>query len=71
VPAAISIPADVPFDFGSILMYPSNAFSQAGRPTIVKLDGTVFTANRGSLSALDKEKLIRLYGQASEGRQGH
>jgi len=69
VPAAISNPAHVPFDFGSILMYPSNAFSQTGRPTMVKLDGSAFTANRGSLSALDKEKLVRLYGKASPDRR--
>ncbi|QHT66415.1 peptidase M12 [Rhodocytophaga rosea] len=40
-------------DFGSIMMYPSNAFSMNGKPTITKLDGSTFTAQRNALSAGD------------------
>jgi hypothetical protein len=41
------------FDFGSIMMYPSSAFSSNGQPTITKLDGSTFSAQRTALSAGD------------------
>lgn len=49
------------FDFGSIMMYSSNAFTTNGLPTIEKLDGSTFTAQRTGLSAGDKEGIFYLY----------
>lgn len=48
-------------DFGSIMMYPSSAFSSNGKPTITKLDGTTFTAQRNGLSAGDLTGIKYLY----------
>lgn len=42
------------FDFGSIMMYPWNAFSVNGQATITKLDGSLFAVQRNGLSAGDK-----------------
>jgi hypothetical protein len=41
------------FDFNSIMLYPSNAFSNNGQPTLVKKDGSTFSAQRSSLSTGD------------------
>ncbi|MBL6447545.1 M12 family metallopeptidase [Fulvivirga sp. 29W222] len=41
------------FDFGSIMMYPSSAFSSNGNPTITRKDGSTFTAQRTALSSGD------------------
>jgi hypothetical protein len=48
-------------DFGSIMMYASNAFSSNGLPTIVKKDGSTFTVQRTALSAKDKAAVTIMY----------
>lgn len=60
--AAISQPVHVPFDFASILMYPSTAFSRNDGPTMLTKEGDSFEANRQSLSDSDVERIERLYG---------
>jgi hypothetical protein len=45
------------YDFESIMHYDSWAFSVNGEPTITKLDGTTFSANRSGLSAIDLDAL--------------
>ncbi len=40
-------------DFGSIMMYPSYAFSANGKPTITKKDGSIFEVQRSGLSQGD------------------
>jgi hypothetical protein len=40
-------------DFGSVMMYSSNAFSDGTGPTITKLDGSTFTSQRNILSDSD------------------
>lgn len=57
----ISNPAGVDFDFGSILLYPSDAFSANGESTITRTDGSRFEANRESLSTLDIVRVNALY----------
>ncbi|KIO75229.1 hypothetical protein TH53_21685 [Pedobacter lusitanus] len=49
------------FDFGSIMLYSSNAFSKNGEPTITKLDGTTFTGQRKELSEGDLAGIKFLY----------
>ncbi|MCX6110180.1 MAG: M12 family metallopeptidase [Proteobacteria bacterium] len=65
VPAAVSQPVDVPFDFESILLYPSYAFSAGERPTITEPGGSAYSVNRAMLSLLDVEKVNLLYGGAA------
>lgn len=48
------------FDYESILLYPSDAFSIDGRPTITKKNGGLYAANRGHLSALDVKKIASM-----------
>lgn len=48
-------------DFGSIMMYGSDAFSSNGLPTIVKKDGSTFTVQRNGLSTKDKEAVVIMY----------
>lgn len=48
-------------DFGSMMMYASNAFSSNGNPTITKLDGTTFTAQRSTLSVNDVATVAVMY----------
>lgn len=48
-------------DFGSIMMYPSSAFSSNGQPTITKLNGATFSAQRTALSAGDVSAIRRMY----------
>jgi hypothetical protein len=48
-------------DFGSIMMYASNAFSKNGLPTIVKKDGSTFTVQRTALSTKDKAAVTIMY----------
>lgn len=50
------------FDFGSIMMYGSFAFSRNNQPTITRLNGTTFVGQRTGLSAGDIEIANRLYG---------
>ncbi len=61
MPAAVSIPAAGYFDFDSIMIYPSDAFSVRGNPTMTRPDGETFSANRTGLSIEDVEKIQNLY----------
>jgi Astacin (Peptidase family M12A) len=49
------------FDFGSIMMYPSTAFSKNGLPTLVRKDGSTWTAQRNGLSTNDKRAIDIMY----------
>ncbi|WP_421542690.1 M12 family metallopeptidase [Myxococcus fulvus] len=51
-----------PFDFSSIMMYDSYAFSSNGLPTITRLDGSTFGTNRNALSSGDLGLIGWLYG---------
>lgn len=61
IAARVSIPVRAEFDFESILLYPSTAFSRNGQPTITKINGDTFTVNRTGLSELDIAKVDGLY----------
>jgi uncharacterized protein (TIGR02145 family) len=50
------------FDFSSIMLYSSYAFSSNGLPTITKLDGSTFNANREDLSEDDINIINLIYG---------
>jgi len=51
-------------DFNSIMMYPSHAFQKAANsPTLVKLDGSTFSAQRDSLSTLDTDIISWIYNE--------
>jgi len=49
------------FDFGSIMLYNSFAFSKNGEPTITKNDGTTFPSQRVNLSLVDIEMVDIMY----------
>ncbi|MFC1734135.1 FISUMP domain-containing protein [candidate division KSB1 bacterium] len=49
------------FDWGSIMLYPSDAFSENDEPTITKINGTTYTAQRDSLSDGDIEMINMMY----------
>lgn len=49
------------FDFNSIMLYDSYAASKNNHPTILKKDGTTYTANRCSLSVNDIQYIQYLY----------
>jgi len=48
-------------DFSSIMMYPYNAFSNNGHPTITKKDGSIYFAQRDGLSSDDIIGLSKMY----------
>lgn len=50
-----------PFDFNSIMMYSSDAFSKNGKPTMTKKDGNTWTAQRDSLSSQDIINIRKIY----------
>lgn len=54
-------------DFGSIMMYSSYSFSSNGQPTIVKKDGSTYSAQRSGLSTGDKEGVGKMYPGESGG----
>ncbi len=55
-------------DFGSIMMYSSYSFSANGQPTIVKKDGSTYSAQRNALSSGDLEGIFSMYpGEAPGG----
>ncbi len=49
------------FDFGSIMLYPSDAFSSNGQPTLVNNAGGTFTTQRNELSPGDIAGVTQLY----------
>ncbi|XP_013100975.1 hatching enzyme 1.2-like [Stomoxys calcitrans] len=53
----------VPYDYGSVMHYSSKAFTQNGEPTIVakQPDGNEVMGQRDGFSALDIEKINRMY----------
>lgn len=60
--AHISMLTELPFDFDSIMLYPSrNSFGVGSNPTLTKLDGTLLNANRVGLSPGDIAKINALY----------
>ncbi|GGI52353.1 hypothetical protein GCM10011425_35650 [Mucilaginibacter galii] len=50
-----------PFDFNSIMMYSSKAFSKNNLPTITKKDGTEYSTNRSYLTQTDIDAINYLY----------
>ena len=50
------------FDFGSIMLYSSFDFSDGIHPTLTRLDGSTFFAQRNGLSAGDIETAAYIYG---------
>lgn len=60
-PAVISNPAELDFDFDSMLMYPSSAPELAAVDAMVTLEDRPFEANRRELSAMDIERISILY----------
>ncbi|MBZ4415243.1 M12 family metallopeptidase [Myxococcus sp. RHSTA-1-4] len=50
------------FDFDSVMMYDSYSFSANGLPTITRLNGTTFFAQRDALSAGDLSMIQWVYG---------
>ncbi|BDD10981.1 hypothetical protein FUAX_34130 [Fulvitalea axinellae] len=57
--------SDGGLDFNSIMMYAPTAFSKNGKPTITKLDGSLYQLRPNGLSAKDKECLNRMYPNLS------
>lgn len=55
-------------DFNSIMMYPSNAFAIGNEPTITRLDGTTFGAQRNGLSGGDIDGINEMYQAFVNGR---
>jgi Astacin (Peptidase family M12A) len=53
------------FDFGSVMLYDSFAFSANGMPTMVKKDGTTFGSQRNGLSGPDILAVGRMYPRFS------
>ncbi len=49
------------FDFGSIMLYGSYAFSRNGLPTITRKDGSTFGGQRTALSAVDRATVAVMY----------
>ena len=51
-------------DFNSIMIYPSKAFQKGpGLPTLTKLDGSTFVAQREELSVLDADIISWMYNE--------
>lgn len=48
-------------DFGSIMMYSAYAFSDNGEPTITKVDGSLYYAQRDALSSGDIQGINAMY----------
>ena len=57
----LSFTALGPFDFHSILLYPSQSFSLGKAAALTRKDGTRFEANRAGLSPGDIAKVNKLY----------
>ena len=52
---------DLPYDHGSVMHYPSTAFSKNGLPTITKLDGSTDFGRIGGFSDLDVQDINKFY----------
>lgn len=62
IEAEISLPVETEFDFNSILLYPSRAFTESSKvSSILKKNGETFEANITHLSDLDALKVNLLY----------
>lgn len=51
-----------PFDFTSVMLYSSDAFSRNGNPTMTTIEGFFFIGQRAFLSAGDVEGVRSIYG---------
>ena len=51
----------IPYDFSSIMTYGPYAFSQNGKPTITKLDGSVLWPTREYIQESDCMKVVDIY----------
>ncbi|WPY99681.1 M12 family metallopeptidase [Christiangramia sp. OXR-203] len=58
-------------DFGSIMMYSAYSFSNNGQPTITRKDGSLYGAQRSSLSNGDIEGINSMYPANNEGETGN
>ena len=54
-------------DFESIMLYSSYSFSSNGLPTIVKLNGSTYNAQRNALSSGDKTGINSMYSSGNTG----
>lgn len=65
LPATVSNPADLPFDFDSIMLYGSDYFTLKGEnPGMTKvIDGSSFIPNRIGLSPTDIQEVNSIYAQ--------
>ncbi|MBW1298813.1 peptidase M12 [Aquimarina litoralis] len=54
-------------DLGSIMMYGSYAFSKNGKPTITRLNGNTYNAQRNGLSNSDVDGINKMYPPSSSG----
>lgn len=60
--SGVSVKSDgISFDFNSIMLYDSYAFSKNGQPTMTKKDGNIFTSQRETLSVTDLQAIKKLY----------
>ncbi|XP_037952066.1 zinc metalloproteinase nas-4 [Teleopsis dalmanni] len=61
--AAKTMAYGVPYDYGSVMHYSSNAFSNNGQPTIIAMQsgGSNLMGQRDGFSAFDIEKLNKMY----------
>jgi len=61
IDAEASLVALGPFDFDSVLLYASDAFSLGGHPSLTLKNGGRYNVNRGRLSDIDIQKINKLY----------
>lgn len=59
----------LPYDYGSIMHYPFNAFSKNGQPTLRALHPLNGKTPYKALSALDAEQTNKMYGCAAKKRK--
>ena len=52
---------DLPYDYGSVMHYPPNAFANGTQPTITKLDGSIGFGQRNGFSDLDVQGINKFY----------